>query len=59
MAGPPGLTATPALVHDEDDRLSAPGTLEAHEVEGGARYLLYPRMAWPVRTSASTVRTSA
>ncbi|HUA31048.1 MAG TPA: AMP-binding protein [Streptosporangiaceae bacterium] len=34
-----------ALVHDEDERLSAPGTLEAREVDGGATHLLYPRMA--------------
>lgn len=37
---PPG-----ALVHDEDDRLSAPGTLDAHEVDADATHLLYPRMA--------------
>ena len=34
-----------ALVHDEDERLSVPGTLEAREVDGGATHLLYPRMA--------------
>lgn len=34
-----------ALVHDEEDRLSAPGTLTAHEIDGDTTHLLYPRMA--------------
>jgi acyl-CoA synthetase (AMP-forming)/AMP-acid ligase II len=37
---PPG-----ALVHDNDNPLSAAGTLEAHEVQPTATHLLYPRMA--------------
>jgi acyl-CoA synthetase (AMP-forming)/AMP-acid ligase II len=37
---PPG-----ALIHDDDSPLSAPGTLEAHEVAPSAIHLLYPRMA--------------
>jgi acyl-CoA synthetase (AMP-forming)/AMP-acid ligase II len=34
-----------ALVHDDDSRLSAAGTLEAREVDPDTTHLLYPRMA--------------
>jgi fatty-acyl-CoA synthase len=34
-----------ALVHDDDERLSAPGTLDEQEVDDGTTHLLYPRMA--------------
>jgi acyl-CoA synthetase (AMP-forming)/AMP-acid ligase II len=37
---PPG-----ALIHDDQQPLSAPGTLAEHEVEPRATHLLYPRMA--------------